>query len=161
MIPIRKPLRQWNSQNLWFLQAISWQRWKKRKLQPAPKTATRNTGLANTARKYFLSDDTNPETAKAVELSETILPAIQHKNASTSATHQSRQKQAPAIPATRYCPDCDTVVEKGYTYWNEDNLTWKLYADGTLNISGTGAMKDYNADWQSKPCIHATRRLKK
>ena len=29
--------------------------------------------------------------------------------------------------------------------WNEDNLTWKLTADGTLTISGTGAMKDYNA----------------
>ena len=31
-----------------------------------------------------------------------------------------------------------------YHRWNEDNLTWKLYADGTLNISGTGAMKDYD-----------------
>ena len=29
--------------------------------------------------------------------------------------------------------------------WIEDNLTWTLYADGTLTISGTGAMKDYNA----------------
>ena len=30
------------------------------------------------------------------------------------------------------------------SYWVEDNLTWKLDADGTLNISGTGAMKDYD-----------------
>ena len=37
-------------------------------------------------------------------------------------------------------------MEKGYTYWIEDNLTWKLYEDGTLNISGTGAMKDYDSD---------------
>ena len=29
--------------------------------------------------------------------------------------------------------------------WNEDNLTWTLDADGKLTISGTGAMKDYNA----------------
>ena len=29
--------------------------------------------------------------------------------------------------------------------WIEDNLTWTLTADGTLTISGTGAMKDYNA----------------
>ena len=29
--------------------------------------------------------------------------------------------------------------------WIEDNLTWTLDADGTLTISGTGAMKDYNA----------------
>ena len=32
-------------------------------------------------KKYFLSDDTNSETATAVELSETILPALNHKNA--------------------------------------------------------------------------------
>ena len=32
--------------------------------------------------------------------------------------------------------------------WNEDNLTWTLDADGTLTISGTGAMKDY-ADYLS------------
>ena len=29
--------------------------------------------------------------------------------------------------------------------WIEDILTWTLDADGTLTISGTGAMKDYNA----------------
>ena len=34
--------------------------------------------------------------------------------------------------------------------WNEDNLTWKLYEDGTLNISGTGAMKNYIYDLQIK-----------
>ena len=28
--------------------------------------------------------------------------------------------------------------------WIEDNLTWTLDADGTLNISGKGAMKDYD-----------------
>ena len=32
------------------------------------------------------------------------------------------------------------------TYWNEGNLTWTLTADGTLTISGTGAMKDYSYD---------------
>ncbi|MFQ7515879.1 MAG: hypothetical protein ACLRMM_10625, partial [Ruminococcus callidus] len=30
------------------------------------------------------------------------------------------------------------------TYWNEDNLTWTLTADGTLTISGKGAMKNYS-----------------
>ena len=29
--------------------------------------------------------------------------------------------------------------------WIEDNLTWTLDADGTLNISGTGAMKNYDS----------------
>ena len=93
--------------------------------------------------KYFLSDDTNPETAKAVELSETILPAIQHKNAELLNASEPTET-APGYSGDRYCPDCDKVVEKGYTYWNEGNLTWKLYEDGTLNISGKGAMKNYN-----------------
>ena len=31
------------------------------------------------------------------------------------------------------------------TYWNEDNLTWTLDADGTMTISGSGAMKDIPA----------------
>ena len=93
--------------------------------------------------KYFLSDDTNPETAKAVELSETILPAIQHKNVELRNVSEPTET-APGYSGDRYCPDCNTVLEKGYTYWIEDNLTWKLYEDGTLNISGTGAMKDYS-----------------
>ena len=94
-------------------------------------------------KKYFLSDDTNPETAKAVELSETVVPALKHKNATTRGAVKPT-KTAPGYSGDRYCPDCDTVFEKGYTYWNEDNLTWKLYEDGTLNISGTGEMKNYN-----------------
>ena len=93
--------------------------------------------------KYFLSDDTNPETAKAVEQSETILPAIQHKNAELLNASEPIET-APGYSGDLYCPDCDKVVEKGYTYWNEDNLTWKLYADGTLTISGTGTMENYN-----------------
>ena len=92
--------------------------------------------------KYFLSDDTDPETATAVELSETILPAIQHKNVELHNVSEPTET-APGYSGDRYCPDCDTVLEKGYTYWIEDNLTWKLYEDGTLNISGTGAMKNY------------------
>ena len=93
--------------------------------------------------KYFLSDDTNPETAKAVEQSETVIPALKHKNAIIQNASEPTET-APGYSGDRYCPDCDTVVEKGYTYWIEDNLTWKLYEDGTLNISGTGAMKNYN-----------------
>ena len=96
-------------------------------------------------KKYFLSDDTNPETAKAVEQSETIIPALKHKNATTRGASEPTETE-PGYSGDRYCPDCDTVFEKGYTYWNEDNLTWKLYEDGTLNISGTGAMKDYDSD---------------
>ena len=93
--------------------------------------------------KYFLSDDTNPETAKAVEQSETIIPALNHKNAELRNASEPTET-SPGYSGDLYCPDCDKVVEKGYTYWNEDNLTWKLDADGTLNISGTGAMKDYD-----------------
>ena len=32
------------------------------------------------------------------------------------------------------------------TYWNEGDLTWTLTADGTMTISGSGAMKDYSYD---------------
>ena len=98
--------------------------------------------------KYFLSDDTNPETAKAVELSETVIPALNHKNAIIQNASEPTETD-PGYSGDRYCPDCDTVFEKGYTYWNEDNLTWKLYEDGTLTISGTGAMKDY--DYYNNP----------
>ena len=94
-------------------------------------------------KKYFLSDDTNPETAKAVEQSETVIPALNHKNATTRGASEPTET-SPGYSGDLYCPDCDKVVEKGYTYWIEDNLTWKLYEDGTLTISGTGTMKNYN-----------------
>ena len=100
--------------------------------------------------KYFLSDDTNPETAKAVEQSETILPALKHKNAITRGAVEPNGTK-PGYSGDRYCPDCNTVLEKGYTYWIEDNLTWKLYEDGTLNISGTGAMKNYSYSNNKSP----------
>ena len=106
--------------------------------------------------KYFLSDDTNPETAKAVELSETVLPALNHKNATTRGASEPTET-SPGYSGDLYCPDCDKVVEKGYTYWIEDNLTWKLYEDGTLNISGTGAMKDYNADDNPSPAYNNSK----
>ena len=110
--------------------------------------------------KYFLSDDTNPETATAVEQSETILPALNHKNAIIQNVSEPTET-APGYSGDLYCPDCDTVVEKGYTYWEEDNLTWKLYADGTLNISGKGAMKDYNSDDNPSPASQKKDSVKK
>ena len=110
--------------------------------------------------KYFLSDDSNSETAKAVELSETITPALKHKNATTRGASEPTET-APGYSGDRYCPDCDTVLEKGYTYWNEGNLTWTLDADGTLNISGTGAMKDYNAVGNLSPATQKKDSVKK
>ena len=109
--------------------------------------------------KYFLSDDANPETAKAVEQSEFIIPALNHKNAIIQNASEPTET-APGYSGDRYCPDCDTVFEKGYTYWNEGNLTWKLYEDGTLNISGTGAMKDYNDDDNPSP-VYQNSNVKK
>ena len=106
-------------------------------------------------KKYFLSNDTNPETAKAVELSETITPALKHKNATTRGASKPDGTK-PGYSGDRYCPDCDKVVEKGYTYWIEDNLTWKLYEDGTLNISGTGAMKNYGYSNNRSPVFWNT-----
>ena len=109
--------------------------------------------------KYFLSDDTDPETAKAVELSETILPALKHKNETIRGASKPDGTK-PGYSGDRYCPDCDTVLEKGYTYWIEDNLTWKLYEDGTLTISGIGAMKDYNYDDNQSP-VYKNSNVKK
>ena len=110
--------------------------------------------------KYFLSDDSNSETAKAVELSETVIPALKHKNAYIRNASEPNGTK-PGYTGDRYCPDCDTVLEKGYTYWNEGNLTWKLDADGTLNISGTGAMKDYNAVGNLSPATQKKDSVKK
>ena len=109
--------------------------------------------------KYFLSDDTNPETATAVEQSETVIPALKHKNATTRGASEPTETE-PGYSGDRYCPDCDTVLEKGYTYWNESNLIWKLDADGTLTISGTGKMKNYNADYNLSP-VYMNSKVKK
>ena len=62
--------------------------------------------------KYFLSDDTNPETATAVEQSETIIPALKHKNATTRGASEPTETE-PGYSGDRYCPDCNTVLEKG------------------------------------------------
>ena len=110
--------------------------------------------------KYFLSDDSNSETAKTVELSETVIPALNHKNAYIRNASEPNGTK-PGYTGDRYCPDCDTVLEKGYTYWNEGNLTWTLDADGTLNISGTGAMKDYNAVGNLSPATQKKDSVKK
>ena len=37
-------------------------------------------------------------------------------------------------------------TEAGTQTWNEGNLIWTLDADGTMTISGTGAMMAYGAD---------------
>ena len=42
-----------------------------------------------------------------------------------------------------------SAEETGTVTWTEtedDNLVWTLYDNGTLTISGTGAMKDYSYD---------------
>ena len=85
-----------------------------------------------------------------MEQSETILPALNHKNAIIRNASEPTET-APGYSGDRYCPNCDTVLEKGYTYWIEDNLTWTLYEDGTLNISGTGEMEDYNGNDNLSP----------
>ena len=51
------------------------------------------------------------------------------------------------------------VANKVVTRWNEDNLTWTLTADGTLTISGKGAMKNYDAN--NSPVAQKTDSVKK
>ena len=43
--------------------------------------------------------------------------------------------------------------------WIEGNLTWTLYEDGTLTISGTGAMKSYRND--DSPAVQKKDNVKK
>ena len=44
-----------------------------------------------------------------------------------------------------------SAEETGAGTWNEGNLIWTLDADGTLTISGTGAMKNYSYDDNPSP----------
>ena len=48
-----------------------------------------------------------------------------------------------------------------YSQWNEDSLTWTLYADGTLTISGTGTMKDYDYNNNPSPANQKKGSVKK
>ena len=52
-----------------------------------------------------------------------------------------------------------SAEETGAETWNEGNLTWTLTADGTMTISGTGAMKeDYNIYYSP---AHDNKNIKK
>ena len=51
------------------------------------------------------------------------------------------------------------VADKVVTRWNEGDLTWTLTADGTMTISGTGAMKNYDAN--NSPVAQKTDSVKK
>ena len=42
--------------------------------------------------------------------------------------------------------DLGVDANKVVTRWNEGDLTWTLTADGTMTISGSGAMKAYDTD---------------
>ena len=44
-----------------------------------------------------------------------------------------------------------------WTKTESDGLTWTLYEDGTLTISGTGAMKDYNSSDNPSPVCNNSK----
>ena len=52
---------------------------------------------------------------------------------------------------TASAEETGTGTESGSQTWKEDNLTWTLTADGTLTISGTGAMMNYSYDDNPSP----------
>ena len=114
MIPIRKPLRRWNSQNLSFLQAISWQRWK-RKMQPVPKAATRNTGLVSIAESISYRMIPIRKPLRQWNFRKRLL-LLWNTKTQPLVVHQNRMEQNPAIPAT-------AIVRIAIRLWKKAILT--------------------------------------
>ena len=72
--------------------------------------------------KYFLSDDTNPETAKAVELSETVIPALVQVATTTTPIKCVYGQDMSKIDLRDYVKNTDVVGE----------VTVKVATDSTL-----------------------------
>ena len=73
-------------------------------------------------KKYFLSDDTNPETAKAVELSETVIPALVQVATTTTPIKCVYGQDMSKIDLRDYVKNTDVVGE----------VTVKVATDSTL-----------------------------
>ena len=88
--------------------------------------------------KYFLSDDTNPETAKAVELSETVIPALVQIATTTTPIKCVYGQDMNKIDLRDYVKNTDVVGEVAVKVATGSTLPDGMKLDGS-NLSGKPA----------------------
>ena len=89
-------------------------------------------------KKYFLSDDTNPETAKAVELSETVIPALVQVAAVTTPIKCVYCQDMNKIDLRDYVKNTDVVGEVTVKVATGSTLPDGMKLDGS-KLSGKPA----------------------
>ena len=88
--------------------------------------------------KYFLSDDSNPETAKAVELSETVIPALVQVATTTTPIKCVYGQDMNKIDLRDYVKNTDVVGEVTVKVATGSTLPDGMKLDGS-NLSGKPA----------------------
>ena len=89
-------------------------------------------------KKYFLSDDTNPATAKAVELSETVIPALVQVATATTPIKCVYGQDMSKIDLRDYVKNTDVVGEVTVKVATGSTLPDGMKLDGS-NLSGKPA----------------------
>ena len=89
-------------------------------------------------KKYFLSDDTNPETAKAVELSETVIPALVQVATTTTPIKCVYGQDMNKIDLRDYVKNTDVVGEVSVKIATGSALPDGMKLDGS-KLSGKPA----------------------
>ena len=89
-------------------------------------------------KKYFLSDDTNPETATAVELSETVIPALVQVATTTTPIKCVYGQDMSKIDLRDYVKNTDVVGEVAVKVATGSTLPDGMKLDGS-NLSGKPA----------------------
>ena len=89
-------------------------------------------------KKYFLSDDTNPETAKAVELSETVIPALVQVATTTTPIKCVYGQDMSKIDLRDYVKNTDVVGEVTVKVATGSTLPDGMKLDGS-KLSGKPA----------------------
>ena len=89
-------------------------------------------------KKYFLSDDTNPETAKAVELSETVIPALVQVATATTPIKCVYGQDMSKIDLRDYVKNTDVVGEVTVKVATGSTLPDGMKLDGS-KLSGKPA----------------------
>lgn len=108
----------------------------------APTTEPPTTGAPETVAPEETSAPTQPQ---ATETTETTASTEEPTVAATEPTEETTE------PALDLFAEDENIIASGECGAQGDNLIWMLTADGTLTISGSGAMKNYgyNVPWRS------------